>query len=233
MNDKVLCLIEFLRDKNCLYSRNKIILAITLILGMIMDIMLFITFREFIENNKINHKFIVSGYFIVTIILYLIASLPDKLKNLDCIKLFFVLPINYKDIFFSIIFYGFFSYISIPFAITLCIPAFLFAKSILNLVLLLVESLLIVFIAELVALVLSEIFTCMKLSKIITFLSIGILASIVLVVKIFSSELISVFGVSYLQYNIRLIIVGGVLVYLLYKVSYLLFNKYKYLFQDN
>lgn len=233
MNDTILCLIEFFKDKDCLNSKNKIVISINLALGIVMNIMLFATFRNFINNNKVDHKLIVSGYFSIISLLYIVASMPDKVKNLEYVKNFFAFPVKYKDIFLSIIIFDFFSYKNIPLGVAICIPAFLFEKSILGFIILLIESVLIVIIVELIAVVLCVIYKCMKYSKLMVLVSIINLTFICLLVKSFSYDLIGFFGSGYLNNNIKLIFLSGVMIISLYMISYLLFKVYKYLSQTS
>ncbi|MBX4260431.1 hypothetical protein KTC96_22505 (plasmid) [Clostridium estertheticum] len=233
MNDTILCLIDFLRDKDYLNSRNKIVISITLVFGTVMDTMLYVVFRDFINTNRIDQKLIVSGYFLVISLIYLISAIPDKMRNLGYVKSFFVFPVKYKDIFFSIIFFGFFSYKNIPLGVALCLPAFLFSKSILSFTILLIESILILLIVELISIILCETYKCMSFSKLMALLSIIITIFLFLLIKFFYYDLINFFGVGYLKYNIILILLCGFLIICFYKISYLLFKLYKCLFQTS
>jgi hypothetical protein len=232
MKSTVLCLIDFLKNKNCISSKNSIGLIINLILGITLNIMLFVSFKKVIKNSEVDNSLIVSGYFIITCMLYVIITISDKIKNLEYVKNFFVLPIQYEEIFLSIILYGFFSWSNIMSSIMLVIPSLLFAQCFSNFIILTIESLFILIFIELLSLIFCEFLKCMKYSNFMIILFIIIIIILVLLVRTFYNNLIKMVGYSYLYSHISLISIIGVLLICFYKISQWMFIKYKHLFQN-
>lgn len=228
MINTILCLINFYKNKNCINSKIFFPPILNIILGIILNIVTLSSFN--ILNLEINkNNTILSGYFIIISIFYILSTVSEKISNLKCIRDLFVLPISYKELFFSIFGYHFLSYTNIIYMHLYFIPIYFIYKSFLNFIVLLLISLLIGILVELIALILCELLISMLYSNIFIFICILIISPIVYVVYFFYNNIIEVFANMYISIPHILLPILLILLILLYEISKYLFSIYEFI----
>ncbi len=228
MIDTILCLINFYKNKNCINSKNIFFIVLNIILGITLNIATLLSFNilklEINKNNKI-----LSGYFIIISIFYVLSTVKEKISNLKCIKDLFVLPISYEELFFSIFSYHFLSYTNILYMHLYFIPIYFLYKSFSNFIILLLISLLIGIFVELITLILCELLISMLYSTLFTFLSILTVTPIIYVIYLYYNNIIESFSNIYIFSPHILLLILLILLILLYKISKYLFFIYELL----
>ncbi|APM40814.1 hypothetical protein [Clostridium kluyveri] len=231
MKDTILCLMDFFKRKNHPNSDNKFVTGIYLSLGIIMDIILFNSLSQLIYLDKIEKNIVVSGYFVMIIVIYAIVTIPSKIKNINDIKILFTLPINYKEIFISIILNDSTVFINIGSIVSFFVPALFFQHSFISFLILLLESTFIFIFAELLILILCVLIKLMFYGITISISTIIVIILIIIVVLPNYSSIICYFGHMYLYKAWMLCSIIFLLELSLCKTLQLMFICYKYFVQ--
>lgn len=231
MKDTILCLMDFFKQKNHPDSNNKFVTGIYLFLGIIMDIVLFNSLSQLIYLNEIEKNIVVSGYFVMVIVVYAIITISSKIKNINDIEILFTLPINYKEIFISIILSDSTVFINIGSIVSFFVPALFFQHSFINFSILLFESTFIFIFAELLILTLCVLIKLMFYSITISISTIITIILIIVAALPNYNSIIYYFGYMYFCKVWMFCLIAVILELVLYKILQLMFIRYKYFVQ--